>query len=547
MSGAGSVILRTVDSGRTWERDSVGFPLEGVSVAVDGDGRALVSGAGVRDPYRAMMARSVDSGRIWEPVSFPYPMDVRNGLASDVALGKGGNGIVVMDLGIIYRTDDHWETFIPVTQVEFSIVGSPQWFRSLSFGSEQLGLVPNSHVGGYSRTTDKGITWLARQFGGGTVRAANFYSETGAYMVKDRPAAMVHTSDGGETWSGTGTETDAENFWVVSQMHFFDSLNGYQVGSTTLIQDQAKGFFYRTTDGAATLSGVTFDYPKYMRQSSFVSPSLGWIAGHSSATDQDSSAQGYEYGVVMRTTDGGDTWKTVYDHFGIYAAPLLLRFRNAEHGVICVGGDSYGRPEEVVLLETTDAGESWHVKAGFPLQQAPLDIVFLNDTLWYAVGGRLSIWETTDAGETWRLEEIDPLPERSASFSEIMLLPDERTVIISGRSMVVRRVFPEKVTGVREADVTNSLNGNIALSPNPAQNRLRVALEQEGAVKGTQAAKRFALYNTKGEEVLSADLDPLTKTALELDVSSLPSGNYRGALLTEAGEVLSSTGVVIER
>ncbi len=379
------------------------------------------------------------------------------------------------------------------------------------------------------------------------MRAANFYSETSAYIVRERPASIIHTSDGGETWHGTGTETDAGNLWLVDQMHFFDSLNGYQVGATSIFNDQAKGFFYRTTDGAATLNGVTFDYPQFMRQSSFVSPSLGWIAGHNSATDRDSTIQGYEYGVVMQTTDGGDTWKTVYDHFGIYATPLLLRFRNAQHGVICVGGDSYGRPEEVVLLETTDAGESWHLKAGFPLRQAPSDLVFLNDTLWYAVGGRLSIWETTDAGETWRLEEIDPLPERSAFFSEIMLLPDERTVIASGNSVMVRRVFPEKVTGVREANVPNSLKGSIALSPNPAQNRLHISFKESLGGKGAQTARRFALYNTKGEEVLSADLDPLTKTALELDVSSLPSSNYRGALLNEAGEVLSSTGVVIER
>ena len=92
----------------------------------------------------------------------------------------------------------------------------------------------------------------------------------------------MHTSDGGASWrqqtSGIG--------WDLYSVTFTDASTGWAVGDWWIL---------RTVDGGLTWERLQLDPPVRLASVSFADARNGWAAG----------AQG----VLLRTTDGGSTWK----------------------------------------------------------------------------------------------------------------------------------------------------------------------------------------------------------------------------------------------
>ncbi len=544
VAGLGGVVLRTLDSGQTWAEETLPVPMFGARLTVAANGQIAVAGT-LEGSTNTVLVRSNDSGAIWwrQELKQGYTLLSVHGLAQT----SDGRGMFVTNVGSIYRTEDAWENMVPVTgiQHEYSLFGIAITTRP-AFISGSVGILPNNLIpGGYVRTTDGGITWQAISHGAGRYTVSQCFSETGCLMVRELPSVFIRTTDAGETWNGFRATIDPVVNGSVWDMLFLDSLHGFQVGTANDIT----GLFLKTSDGGDTFSSQEFEGVTLLTKIDFVTPSTGWIGGGSSAKSSDSSNLGYDYGTVYRTTNGGETWQTVYDAYDIYAYPLLLRFRDEQHGFLAVGGNAYGYPEKFVLLETKDGGDNWSVFSVF--DDAPLDIAFFNDTLWYAVGSNASLWESTDAGRTWRREEIAPVPRNSfgyaVGFRDIQLLPDGRTVIASGPGVMLRRVFPDRVTGVEEQPQPHEAAGLLATEPNPARDRLRITWESPvGAPAGTV---RFVLYDVAGQEMYQETFrsNGNGRDVLELDVAGLASGVYQGAVLNQHGNVLASRQIVIER
>lgn len=107
-------------------------------------------------------------------------------------------------------------------------------------------------------------------------------SETEAWLVGSAQLAtnigdVLHTTDGGVTWSKTELATSQFN-----AVYFLDANHGWIVGNDT----------YRTTNG-----GVTWTYLNgngTLEDVQFVDPQLGFACGNG--------------GAVYRSIDGGATW-----------------------------------------------------------------------------------------------------------------------------------------------------------------------------------------------------------------------------------------------
>lgn len=120
----------------------------------------------------------------------------------------------------------------------------------------------------------------------------------------------------------------------------------------------------------------------------FTSPNTGFAVG--------------ENGMIIRTTDGGETWDKLYitgnDLYQVF-------FTDANHGWI--GGFK-------IILATTDGGQNWTIQysqgSGFPAYRVK-SIYFLDNKNGFAgmqrmmeansVDNRLSVMKTTDGGQTW--------------------------------------------------------------------------------------------------------------------------------------------------
>ncbi|MEK1905784.1 MAG: YCF48-related protein [Pseudomonas sp.] len=112
---------------------------------------------------------------------------------------------------------------------------------------------------------------------------------------------------------------------------------------------------------------------------SFPSPKTGWAVGHS--------------GVVLHTTDGGETWSKQLD--GRTAAPLMLDYYQKK----LEDGDEQAQKYVDDVTLNTEGGP----------EQPWLDVAFADDLHGYVVGTFNQILYTADGGKTWvpQMEKVE--------------------------------------------------------------------------------------------------------------------------------------------
>lgn len=187
------------------------------------------------------------------------------------------------------------------------------------------------------------------------------------------PCESLPSSSLNDNWQ---RQHPVESGWRLLSVSVVDSLHAWASGW----HDSAAGLVVRTTDGGETWSEVSRTFPLFINDIHFVTRSLGWVVGGSSSLGQP--------GYVRRTTDSGQSWQTQ-----ITTPNVVLRavfFLDTALGWVV--GDS-GK-----ILATTNSGVDWYVQASRP-RMAFGDIVFLpNGTGW---SGGTGVLKTTNFGQQW--------------------------------------------------------------------------------------------------------------------------------------------------
>jgi len=131
-------------------------------------------------------------------------------------------------------------------------------------------------------------TWQNPLPQGNTLTAVRFVDTWNGWAVGEG-GSLVHTSDGGATW----TQQNSGTTGLIDDVYFTDASNGWAV-SEYHGDFVSPGLVLRTTDGGQTWveqsTGVFGNY----HDIDFADGLNGWIVG-----------QG---GLMLRTTDGGETW-----------------------------------------------------------------------------------------------------------------------------------------------------------------------------------------------------------------------------------------------
>ncbi|RLD35560.1 MAG: hypothetical protein DRI83_06700 [Bacteroidetes bacterium] len=224
------------------------------------------------------------------------------------------------------------------------------------------------------------------------LRSVFFTDSMYGWAVGDT-GTIIHTSDGGENWlvQDAGTDNNIVNvFFLNRQVGWASSWNFNGFYGTLIL---------KTTDGGDTWTGTPYQEENiFMNDILFFDSLTGWMAGSPHA--------------LVKTIDGGQSWnQAAIDTNALAFFPVLkVFFYDESHGYACGGMfDIAG-----VIWSTSDGGEMW-----YPIknEDAPADEVhglhIFDPVTVLGAGGDpelgygIGMIRTHDAGVNWEYEELN--------------------------------------------------------------------------------------------------------------------------------------------
>ncbi|HEY3239829.1 MAG TPA: YCF48-related protein, partial [Acidimicrobiia bacterium] len=208
------------------------------------------------------------------------------------------------------------------------------------------------------------------------------------------------TTDGGTTWTAACLPDGAQFVQALAA-------RGQKAWAAGVGEQGGSGFILRSTDGGRVWRPAQVPAEAtYLMDIAFPDDDHGWAVGRRPQTDP---AYGDQYGggaLLLRSTDGGATWKLGQDFSPDVAGGLIrLSFPDPDHG--WASGQTRGNT--AALLATSDGGDNWRAQA-LPAEVREIHHVVFVDAAhgWItaelgpvgadSVGGILA---TTDGGATW--------------------------------------------------------------------------------------------------------------------------------------------------
>ena len=174
------------------------------------------------------------------------------------------------------------------------------------------------------------------------------------------------------------------SFAWLHAVYFLDENKGWAVGG--------RGTLLSTDDGGNTWRVGRRPTEDALRDVYFSDEQNGWLVCERSIYDLKTKEEPRTY--LLRTTDGGETWKQV-NVIGKDVDARLVRALFTDAG----RGWAFG--EEGALYTTRDGGDNWE-RQRVPTRNLLLGGWFLNSEQGWLVGAGATLLQTSDGGETWR-------------------------------------------------------------------------------------------------------------------------------------------------
>jgi photosystem II stability/assembly factor-like uncharacterized protein len=432
--GADGAVLTTADGGATWTgRFLTDGPWLWAVDQVDAQHIWVAGGVMGTVGWMPFLASSEDGGASWQTQSQAMP----SGLVRDVDMADSLIGWAVGESGLFHTTDGgaSWTDVGDATTAGtdgdkvVAVGASAAWvtafdeqsslegrvFRTLDAGAswQERTLSPadwgfadivaldasTAVVTGRTdqsvvvtwTTTDGGVTWACPGATAGmSCTGVSFPTPNDGWAVgyDETENGVLHTSDGGQTWTPQTLPGGWTEFaWFSPQdVEFADTLHGWAVGAGDLRPAAAW-----TDDGGATWQagslamapGYEFDADLYAVD--FGDLTHGWAVGYD--------------GLVVRTVDGGRTWAVKRGGDGLFTAAWTDVAAVGAARCWVVGTDGPGG----YIARTSDGGAHWSTAKPRAARRKPLaSVCFVDKLNGWAVGNGGLVLRTVDGGATWQ-------------------------------------------------------------------------------------------------------------------------------------------------
>ena len=294
-----------------WEQIELGTDAEFRDMFFLDNQNGWMVGAGGINVGGGILGRTRDGGLTWE---YQTGLIAKKRLSNSVDLNAVHfldlqRGIIAAESGVILLTEDggdSWET------VSFAAPIYAHLY-DIDFIDDLKGWIVGSK--GVLVTEDGGQTWAPAEeedrMGG---RALDFIDHSRGWVV-GKLGAVHRTEDGGSTWSPvfpmgnldglTGDERPS-----FSAVHFVDENHGWIAGywqEFTLMEQHRWAVILHTTDGGQTWTKQAEGIESLLTDIRFANPLHGWAVGFN--RNNGTSA-------ILNTEDGGQTWLLAKEVFG---------------------------------------------------------------------------------------------------------------------------------------------------------------------------------------------------------------------------------------
>lgn len=296
---------------------------------------------------------------------------------------------------------------------------------SLATGPDRSGLVLAGTEGsGVFRSTDRGATWIPSGLDGEHVMAlAVAPSDPQRIYAGVRPPAVFRTDDGGSTWMECTSFQDirGRRIWrSPASPPFTAYVNGLAISSIDpdlVVAGIEFGAVVQSTDGGETWSN-------HRRKAIRDCHDLVWHATDEAAVYEGGAGIPRRPGA--RSTDGGETWfKPGGGLDRGYGVAVAADPGDSDVWYVAASTSPFAAESDApkAAVFRHDGGDAWEKLTAFPAERMPWALCTdpaLADHLWV---GRAdgSIVHTEDRGEHWSVLESE-LPE--VAYSMVMLSPE---------------------------------------------------------------------------------------------------------------------------
>jgi photosystem II stability/assembly factor-like uncharacterized protein len=501
--GGSHALLKTVDAGLTWSVDSVGL---GPWYAYDAYGVFFVTqDTGYAPDYMGNLYRTTDAGGSW------HFMSAVNDAGAAICFPNASTGYAVT------ATSCYYSPYASVKMLKTENGGS-SWSElsggtnsgyclfSVFFPDDSTGYAGGISDTGwvFMKTTNGGNDWSASSLEYPANCQSLFFTGKNVGFMAGYQGYIGKTNDGGTTWTQIPTGTTDE----LGSVFFTNANTGYAAGAVGTSQSQ--GIILKTVNSGATWSSTVVPY--YLYSVHFPDSLTGYAVG-----DTGNSSYVNLYPVILKTTDGGNTWnKLSYtDTEGIYLSSVF--FTDANTGYIA-GEVEY--PESPFVLKTADGGETW-TTIQLPANSCyPRSVYFATPSKGYVADRCGNIFYSADAGVTWTADSSNTWNDLYCVF-----FPDSTAGYAVGLMSTILQKNPSKLSSLPGKQSKISM---FNLFPNPANTKISISSER---LRNQETD--ISVLTIKGEILLREKFNQ--QSQIELDVSNLAKGIYLVKIQSKEG------------